>query len=201
MDRKFCACPHLSVLVSALKQELEIAMHWVIGVIKLAVGIVVLALLGLGAMRFVDGPMGMLSGGAFSSGELQASARDFSMLEGRDTIEFQTMDPATSRTIWLVVFETRLFLVSGYMNSSFGKLWKQWPSYLERDDSILIRADGRIYPQRLERLLDAPEIPAVMGRFAEKYNLGSVDTPPEAVRAMIKKGDAWLFEVLPVVSS
>lgn len=160
-----------------------------------------LVAIGLLGLRFSDGPIGILSGGKFTSGDLQATASDFSMLEGLDTVEFQTMDPATSRTIWLVVFETRLFLVSGYMNTSFGKLWKQWPSYLERDDSILIRADGRLYPQRLERLLDAPEIPAVMGRFAEKYNLGSVDTPPEAVRAMIKKGDAWLFEVLPVVSS
>ncbi len=176
-------------------------MQWVKGTIKLAVGLLVLALLGLGAMRLVDGPVGIFSGGEFSSGELQASASDFSMLEGRDTIEFQTMDPATSRTIWLVVFESRLFLVSGYMNTSFGKIWKQWPSYLERDNSILIRADGRLYPQRLERLLEAPEIPAVMGKFAEKYNLGSVDTPPETVRAMIKRGDAWLFEVLPVTSS
>ena len=163
--------------------------------------LLLLVAMGLLGMRFSDGPIGILSGGKFSSGDLQPTANDFSMLEGLDTIEFQTMDPSTSRTIWLVVYESRLFFVSGYMNTSYGKLWKQWPSYLEQDDSILIRANGRLYPQRLERLLDAPEIPAVMGKFAEKYGLGSVDSPPEAVRSMIKKGDAWLFEVLPLASS
>ncbi len=176
-------------------------MRLIKSLLTVALGLSLLVFLALGAMRFSDGPIGILSGGKFASGDLQPTANDFSMLEGLDTIEFQTMDPSTSRTIWLVVYESRLFFVSGYMNTSYGKLWKQWPSYLEQDDSILIRANGRLYPQRLERLLDAPEIPAVMGKFAEKYGLGSVDSPPEAVRAMIKKGDAWLFEVLPLASS
>jgi len=148
------------------------------------------------AMRFSDGPYGMLSGGAFSSGTTQSSLSDWSFLAGREVIEFQTMEPETSRTIWLVVVEQKLYFVSGYMNTVVGKIWKQWPGHVAENNAILIRVDGSIYPQRLKRLLDQPAVPSVMRKFSKKYGLGSEDQSDDAILAMVGEGDVWLFEVV-----
>ena len=165
-----------------------------IGTISLVLALLSVTLLVL--MRFSDGPVGMLSGGEFRTGQAQLSIDDWSFLEGRETIEFQTSSPATSRTIWLVVLDGRLYFVSGYMNTTLGKLWKQWPAYVAQDNAILIRVDGAIYPQRLDRLTYQPQVPAVMRKFAAKYGLGSTDTSDANVYAMLEAGEAWLFEVV-----
>lgn len=150
----------------------------------------------LAAVRFSDGPYGMLSGGAFSSGEVRSGLSDFSFLAGRETIEFQTMAPETSRTIWLVVVDQTLYFVSGYMNTVVGKIWKQWPGHVAENNEILIRVDGAIYPQRLKRLLNEPAVPAVMRKFSKKYGLGSDDANDDAIMTMVGDGDVWLFEVV-----
>ena len=80
-------------------------------------------------MRFSDAPIAIFAGGQFSSGLLENAPDDWNYLKERNVIEFQTLSPARSRTVWLAVHETRLFLVSGYMNTGFGALWKQWPHY------------------------------------------------------------------------
>jgi len=161
-----------------------------------AVLVIVIITSGLAAMRFADGPYGMLSGGAFSSGEVRSGLSDWSFLAGREVIEFQTMAPATARTIWLVVVEQKLYFVSGYMNTLVGKIWKQWPGHIVENNAILIRVDGAIYPQRLKRLLDEPVVPAVMRKFSKKYGLGSEDASEDAILAMVGEGDVWLFEVV-----
>ena len=164
--------------------------------VVVAVAVIVIITTGLVAMRFSDGPYGMLSGGAFSSGTAQSSLSDWSFLAGREVIEFQTMAPETSRTIWLVVVEQKLYFVSGYMNTVVGKIWKQWPGHVAEKNAILIRVDGSIYPQRLKRLLDQPAVPSVMRKFSKKYGLGSEDARDDAILAMVGAGDVWLFEVV-----
>ncbi len=89
------------------------------------IGIIVITLiiaigLFLFSMRFSDGPLEIFSGGPFTSGEPAQAPNDWSFLTDRNTIEFQTMMPDTSRTVWLAVHDRRLFLVSGYMNTSYG---------------------------------------------------------------------------------
>ncbi len=156
---------------------------------------VVVALL-LGGMRFSDGPVGMLSGGAFSSGEARPSLSQFGFLEGREVIEFQTSEPETSRTIWLVVENDRLYFVSGYMNTLVGKVWKHWPKHIEQNNRVTVRADGGLYPQQLQRLKTAAEIPAVMRKFSGKYGLGSEGMSDDAIFEMVARGDVWLYEVV-----
>ena len=94
----------------------------------LALGALALGLgLFLVGMRFHDGPIGIWSGGPFTSGSPAPAPASWDFLTDRSTIEFQTLDPATSRTVWLTVYKGRLFIVSGYMKTGFGKIWKQWP--------------------------------------------------------------------------
>lgn len=157
--------------------------------------IVIIAVM-LVVMRFSDGPYGMLSGGSFSSGTAQNSLSDWSFLEGRAVIEFQTMAPETSRTIWLAVVDQKLYFVSGYMNTVVGKIWKQWPGHVAENNAILIRVDGAIYPQRLKRLWHEPAVPLVMRKLSKKYGLGSESASDEAILAMVDRGDFWLFEVV-----
>lgn len=156
--------------------------------------IVLLVAIFLFSMRFSDGPMEIFSGGPFTSGELTPAPDDWSFLTDRDTIEFQTMDPARSRTVWLGVHEGRLFLVSGYMNTSYGGIWKQWPHYLANDDRVILRIDGKLYEQRLERILEGPEVVPVLNEFARKYFGGGGDglSSDDSVRS----GDTWMYEVV-----
>jgi hypothetical protein len=156
--------------------------------------IVLLVAIFLFSMRFSDGPMEIFSGGPFTTGELAPAPDDWSFLTDRDTIEFQTMDPARSRTVWLGVHEGRLFLVSGYMNTSYGGIWKQWPLYLDNDDRVILRIDGKLYEQRLERIMEGPEVVPVLNEFARKYFGGGGDglSSDDSVR----NGDTWMYEVV-----
>lgn len=146
---------------------------------------------GLVGMRFHDGPLEILSGGPFRSGELTPAPASWDFLKDRQQIEFQTLDPASSRTVWLGTVDGRLFLVSGYMNTGYGGLWKQWPHYLENDDRVILRVDGKLYQQRLERITGGDIVPRVLTEFDRKYGIGAAsdDTP-------ITSGDAWMFEVV-----
>ena len=143
-------------------------------------------------MRFHDGPLEIISGGPFKSGELSSAPTSWNFIKDRQEIEFQTLDPTTSRTVWLGVIEGRLFLVSGYMNTGYGGLWKQWPHYLSEDDRIILRIDGKLYEQRLERVMGGEIVAPVLAEFGRKYGFGAVsdDSP-------VTSGDTWMFEVLP----
>ncbi|GIS18370.1 MAG: hypothetical protein CM15mP120_02860 [Pseudomonadota bacterium] len=57
------------------------------------------------ATRFTDGPMGLVSGGAFSSGEVVSTEPDWRFIKDYDTVEFQLLEPARSRTTWIVEHE------------------------------------------------------------------------------------------------
>ena len=96
----------------------------------------------LALMRFSDGPLEVFSGGPFTTGELTTAPDDWSFLADRGTVEFQTLQPARSRTVWLAVHNESLFLVSGYMNTSYGGIWKQWPHYLYHDDRICVSMES-----------------------------------------------------------
>ena len=153
--------------------------------------VIALIALGLFSMRFHDGPLEILSGGPFKTGTLTEAPEDWSFLRDRSTIEFQTMVPAQSRTVWLATHERRLFVVSGYMTTNYGAIWKQWPHYLEDDDRVILRIDGNLYEQRLERIHSGPEVIPVLNEFSRKYGDGDAASD-EAVAS----GYTWMYEVV-----
>jgi hypothetical protein len=153
---------------------------------------VILVMVGgfLAGMRLHDGPLEIISGGPFRTGQVTPSPTDWSFIADRATLEFQTLDPATSRTVWLAVHDGRLFLVSGYMTTGYGRLWKQWPHYIEQDDRVILRIDGALYEQRLARIVEGEILAPVLAEFGRKYGF---QAGPEAVTS----GYAWLYEVKP----
>lgn len=154
-------------------------------------GLILVIGLFLFSMRFHDGPLEIISGGPFTTGELTPAPDDWSFLTDRMQIEFQTMSPATARTVWLGVFDGRLFLVSGYMTTNFGAIWKQWPHYIAEDDRVILRIDGSLYEQRLQRIMEGPAVIPVLREFNRKY--GAVE-PTSA--DTVSQGETWMYEVV-----
>ena len=96
---------------------------------------------------------------------MAAAPVDWGFLSDRETVQFQTLNPATSRTIWFVVHDGRLFLTSGYMKSTFGARVKRWPYQIATDDRIMLRIDDQLYEQRLNRITSGPDIVPVLDEF------------------------------------
>ena len=142
-------------------------------------------------MRFHDGPMEIIAGGPFKTGELvQGPEPDWSYIKDRPTIEFQLFEPETSRTLWIAVDNNKLYLVSGYMKTGFGKIWKQWPHYAEKDNRALLRVDGKIYERKLVRLRGDSFSKGIAEEFNRKYNAA-------LTKEEINNNSAWFYELAP----
>ncbi|NIP16454.1 MAG: hypothetical protein GWM88_17575 [Pseudomonadales bacterium] len=166
-------------------------------VLKVLAGLIGAIVIGVGVLVIVarssDGPLGIVAGGAFSSGELhQGPEPRWDTLVDVDTVEFQSLDPARSRTTWIAVHDARIFIPSGYMTTWWGRLWKQWPIEAERDGRVILRADGKLYERELVRVMAGPELPPVLAELGRKYGGGRA-FPMDAVT----NGYLWIFELVP----
>jgi hypothetical protein len=171
------------------------------------VGITIVAALVVFALRFGDGPTAMIAGGPFKSGETWTGGEpDWSFLKDRQEVEFQLLDPERSRTTWIVEHEGRIYIPSGYMKSTVGKLWKQWPPEAEKDGRALLRVDGVIYPRNLVRVKESPVLPVIVSELERKYLSQILDAPADeagrqAMRAgalaQIANDELWIFELTP----
>lgn len=163
---------------------------------KCLVSIIVVLIIAFSAflffMRFHDGPIEIFSGGPFSSGEMVTGAEpDWNDHKDRATLQLQSLQPARSRTLWLVVVDDRLFVPSAYMNTGFGKIWKQWPHHAVKDGRALIRLDDKIYPRQMIRLANDDElVPEIVEAIGNKY-------PGELTVEDVKTNNTWLFELAP----
>ena len=161
----------------------------VVGVLIL-IPVVVLGALAVSA-RFSDGPSVVFSGGPLVAGELVTGPEpDWSFARDVGTIELQLLDPPRSRLIWIAEHEGKIYVVSGYMNSFLGRLWKKWPAQAEQDGRAILRIDGKRYERTLVRLKTEPVVAGVTAEFSRKYGAGM--TP-----ASIESENTWLFELAP----
>lgn len=158
----------------------------------LALLIVVIGVLAVGA-RFHDGPIAIIAGGPFTSGELVSGPEpDWSFVRDVREVQFQLLQPARSRTTWIVVHEGKAYIPSGYMTTWWGKLWKQWPHEVEKDPRILLRIGDKLYERRLVRIQEGPVVAPLLAELGRKY-LDGREIPMEAVTS----GYLWLFELAP----
>ena len=163
----------------------------ILGLVSIVAGVLV-------AARFHDGPFGgalaVVAAGPFKTGELQRGPEepDWSFLREYPTIEFQLLDPARSRTTYVMEYDGRIFIPSRYMNTLRGKLWKHWPLEAEEDGRALLRVDGKLYERQLVRIQEPEIVLAVLAERSRKYG-GST----AALLALVASGDLWLFELQP----
>jgi hypothetical protein len=146
------------------------------------------------ASRFFDGPTGMVAGGPFRSGDFHLGPDpDWRFVNDLQTVEFQLLKPPRSRTTWILEHDGRLFIPSGYMNSGFGRLWKQWPPEAERDGRAILRVGGvMMYPRQMRRVRtdDDDLIESLVAELNRKYGAG-------ATAEAVQSGALWLFELQP----
>ena len=147
---------------------MSVGLKWFLGIIGTLVLAIILLFV---ALRSHDGPMEILTGGPFTSGELVTNVTDWQFLDEFSTIELQTMRPPRARVMWLVVHEGRVYVLSSYMNTAIGKFWKQWPRRVAKDNRAIVRADDKLYEFKLERLLEGDHIPAIINYFNENITL------------------------------
>ncbi len=141
--------------------------------------------------RFADGPNQVFSGGALEAGELYAGAEpDWSVVSRVTTIELQLLDPPQSRRIWTAEYDGKLYVWSGYMSTTVGRLWKHWPIQAERDGRAVIRIDGIRYERQLVRIQSGDILDGITAAITSKY-------PSQTTRAAVEAGSAWVFEAAP----
>jgi hypothetical protein len=158
-------------------------------VLVIVLGVVALLI----AARFSDGPLAIVAGGPFTSGEPhQGPEPNWHDIADITTVEFQSLNPVRSRTTWIAVHDGRLFIPCGYMTTWWGRLWKQWPIEAERDGRIILRVDGKLYNRNLVRVTSGLELEPVLTELGRKYGGGS-PFPVEAVTS----GYLWIFELVP----
>lgn len=143
--------------------------------------------------RFADGPVAIIAGGPFTSGELVSGPEpDWSFARDVQEVEFQLVEPPRSRTTWIIEHDGRIFIPSGYMTTSWGKLWKQWPHEALADGRAILRIGDKLYERELVRIEEGPLLAPLTAELSRKYMNGT-SIPPEAVPS----GYLWLFELTP----
>jgi hypothetical protein len=141
--------------------------------------------------RFADGPNQVFAGGPLEAGELHTGPEpDWSFVSDVQTIELQLLDPPHSRRIWTTEYGGKLYVWSGYMGSTIGRLWKHWPIQAERDGRAVLRIDGIRYQRQLVRIRSGEDLDGITAAITSKY-------PSQTTRAAVEAGDVWLFEARP----
>ena len=143
--------------------------------------------------RFADGPLAIIAGGPFTSGEVVSGPEpDWSFVSDLQEVEFQLVDPARSRTTWVLEHDGKAYIPCGYMTTWWGRIWKRWPIEVEKDDRAILRVGDKLYERRLVRIEDGPMVAPLLAQLSKKY-LGGNEVPADAVTS----GYLWLFELAP----
>ncbi len=152
--------------------------------------IAVIAVLAIAA-RLSDGPIAILPGGPLELGELVAGPEpDWAFAREIDTVELQLVTPPRSRTTWILEQDGKIYIPCGYMNSTLGRLWKQWPIEAEADGRALLRIDGKRYERQLVRVTSPALFDALTKELRRKYRVG-------VTSRSVESGNLWLFELMP----
>ena len=168
-------------------------------VLLLAVTVITLKLKNQNA----DGPSVLFPGGELVAGELyQGAEPDWSFTDDIFTIELQTYEPTSSRRIFIMESDGKVYVPSGYMRSFLGGLWKDWAFDVEDGSKLAVaRINGTRYERELVRVTDPALIAGVAKKLAKKYAGGETPEATEQIEKSVADGDTWIFEMAPRASS
>ncbi len=179
----------------------------ILKIVVQALGFVVLiGAVTIGTLRIqrsgADGATVVFPGGEMVSGELHVGPEpDWSFTDDIFTIELQLNDPMSTRRIFILESEGKIYVVSGYMKSFLGKIWKQWAFDADAgNDQGVLRVNNVRYPRQLVRVKEGDVLDGVSAKLLAKYS--GVPTPVSAqaiaaARADIEDGNSWVFELVP----
>jgi hypothetical protein len=142
-------------------------------------------------------PFAFLPGGPLKSGELVTGPEpDWSFTRDVMVVELQLANPPLSRNTWLVVHEGKLYVPCGYMNSWWGRLWKQWPVDAMHDGRAMIRIAGRRYVREAVRVTEPDLFWSLIRVLRKKYRPLEDQELPEELPSVESTG-VWFFELAP----
>lgn len=150
----------------------------------------------LGTLRYenrhADGPSILFPGGELVSGELYAGPEpDWGFIDQVATVELQLDESLSSRLIWIIQDEGKIYIASGYMSTVLGRLWKHWAVQADEGDGrAVVRVNGTRYQRQLVRIQQGPVLDGVAAAMAAKYRV-------PASRQDIEAGNTWIFELAP----
>ena len=170
---------------SALARRVLIGLGVLILIPVVAIGTLALASGG------ADPPSAFFGGGPLVDGELVTGPEpDWSFVSDIALVDLQLVEPPRSRVVFIADHDGKLYVVSGYMGSFLGRLWKRWPVQAERDGRAVVRIEGKRYERTLVRIQPGADvIEGVSAELGRKY--GGADP------GSIESGDTWLFELAP----
>jgi hypothetical protein len=149
-----------------------------------------------------DGATVVFPGGEMVAGELHTGPEpDWSFTDDIFTIELQLNDPMATRRIFIIESEGKIYVISGYMKSFLGKIWKEWAFDADAgNDEGVLRVNNVRYPRKLVRIEEGDVLNGVAAKLLAKYS--GVPTPVSAdaiatARADIEDGNSWIFEIAP----
>lgn len=144
--------------------------------------------------RNADGPSIVFPGGELVSGELYTGPEpDWSFTRDISLVELELTNPAppSSRLIFILESEGRLYVVSGYMGTTLGRIWKHWAVDADEGDGMaVVRIDGVRYEREIVRIREGDQLDGVTAALREKYGGNSS-------RASVESGNLWVFELAP----
>ena len=142
--------------------------------------------------RNADGPSILFPGGELVTGDLYTGPEpDWSFTDQIPNVELQLNDPLSSRRIFIMENEGKIYVASSYMTTFLGRLWKEWAVQAEKGDgSVVVRIDGTRYERQLVRVTEGPELVGVVAKMTSKYN------SPTTLQS-IEGGHTWIFELAP----
>lgn len=144
---------------------------------------VLCAAAGACALRFADGPLGMLPGGRLEGEPSRVPPGDWGFAAGAETLELEVgPESPRSMTVWFVVHAAELFVSADFLTP-----FKRWPHRLVEDPRARVRVAGRIHAARAQRVEDPERIAALRQAFADKYAL-----EPDSLAA---RAEVWFFRL------
>lgn len=174
--------------------------------LQMAGFVVLISAVAIGTLRIqrsnADGATVVFPGGELVSGELHVGPEpDWRFTDDIFTIELQLNDPVSTRRIFILESEGKIYVVSGYMQSFLGKIWKEWAFAADAgNDEGVLRVNNVRYPRKLVRIKEGDVLDGVSAKLLAKYS--GVPTPVSAeaiaaARAGIEDGNSWIFELAP----
>ncbi|MGH0036331.1 MAG: hypothetical protein ACQGVK_14990 [Myxococcota bacterium] len=144
-----------------------------------------LALGGWVATGWMDGPWGMLPGGRLRGPGEPCEPAALLALGRVERVELEVR-PARPRSIttWSLVHEGAFYVPADFLTP-----WKRWPHQALEDPRVRLRAAGRIFECRAERVRDAALVARLRAGIARKYDL-----QPDSRAARI---EVWWFRLGP----
>ncbi|MFT5210318.1 MAG: hypothetical protein ACI9CE_002043 [Flavobacterium sp.] len=144
-----------------------------------------------------DGPSILFPGGELVSGELHTGVDpDWVFTDEIFTIELQLDNPMSSRTIFIMESDGKVYIPSGYMRSILGRIWKDWAFQADEGDGLAVaRINGIRYERQLIRIKDAAVITGVAEKLATKYAGGNTPEAVAGIKKSVAEGDTWIFEM------